>query len=74
MSYELSDRLVVGVASSALFDLTESDAYFREHGELAYRQYQDEHIAQDQHLTGAAEHIAGVHIPYGIANEQGSDA
>lgn len=45
MAYELSDRLVVGVASSALFDLTESDAYFREHGELAYREYQDEHIA-----------------------------
>ncbi len=45
MAYELSDRLVVGVASSALFDLTESDAYFREHGELAYRKYQDDHIA-----------------------------
>lgn len=35
---------MVGVASSALFDLDESDAYFREHGELAYRVYQDEHI------------------------------
>lgn len=46
MAYELSDRLVVGVASSALFDLDESDAFFREHGELAYRQYQDEHIAE----------------------------
>lgn len=44
MAYELTDRLVVGVASSALFDLTESDAYFREHGEVAYRAYQDEHI------------------------------
>lgn len=44
MAYELADRLVVGVASSALFDLSESDAYFQEHGELAYRQYQDEHI------------------------------
>lgn len=44
-AYELSDRLVVGVASSALFDLTESDAYFNEHGELAYRKYQDKHIA-----------------------------
>lgn len=44
MAYELSDRLVVGVASSALFDLTESDTYFREHGETAYRAYQDDHI------------------------------
>lgn len=44
MTYELTDRLVVGVASSALFDLAESDAYFREHGEIAYRQYQDDHL------------------------------
>lgn len=44
MAYELDDRLVVGVASSALFDLTESDAYFREHGELAYREYQDNNL------------------------------
>ncbi|MFT3971247.1 MAG: 5'-nucleotidase [Micropruina sp.] len=35
---------MVGVASSALFDLTESDAYFKEHGEAAYREYQDDHI------------------------------
>lgn len=46
MACELADRLVVGVASSALFDLTDSDAYFREHGELAYREYQDEHLAE----------------------------
>lgn len=44
MPYELSDRLVVGVASSALFDLTESDSYFRDNGELKYRTYQDERI------------------------------
>lgn len=44
MSYDLTNRLVVGVASSALFDLTESDAYFIEHGESAYRSYQDEHL------------------------------
>jgi len=24
---------------------------------------------QDLHLTGAAQHVAGVHIPYGVANE-----
>ncbi|WP_342773636.1 5'-nucleotidase [Nocardioides aurantiacus] len=39
MAYELENRLVVGVASSALFDLTESDAYFRKYGEMAYREY-----------------------------------
>lgn len=48
MPYELENRLVVGVASSALFDLEESDAFFREHGEEAYRKYQDERI--DDHL------------------------
>ncbi|MEX0427888.1 5'-nucleotidase [Nocardioides sp. DS6] len=44
MAYNLDDRLVIGVASSALFDLAESDAYFREHGEEAYRRYQEERI------------------------------
>lgn len=28
MSYDLNDKLVVAVASSALFDLTESDKVF----------------------------------------------
>lgn len=53
MAYELADRLVVGVASSALFDLAESDAYFRQKGEEAYRHYQDEHI-DDRLLPGVA--------------------
>lgn len=44
MAYELNNRLVVGVASSALFDLTESDAYFQEHKEEKYRIYQKERI------------------------------
>ncbi len=44
MPYDLHDRLVVGVASSALFDLSESGAYFKEHGEAKYRIYQDERI------------------------------
>ncbi|WP_144276327.1 5'-nucleotidase [Demequina sp. NBRC 110053] len=43
-AYDLSGRLVVGVASSALFDLTESDAYFREHGVAAYSEYQDRNV------------------------------
>jgi len=45
MPYELDSRLVVGVASSALFDLQESDKVFRLEGESAYREYQEEHIA-----------------------------
>lgn len=40
MAYDLDKRLVVGLASSALFDLTESDRIFRESGESAYRDYQ----------------------------------
>ncbi|MGW6841781.1 5'-nucleotidase [Streptomyces sp. NPDC054958] len=44
MRYDLSDRLVVGIASSALFDLTDGDAVFREQGEDAYRTYQETHV------------------------------
>lgn len=42
MPYELKDRLVVGVASSAMFDLTESDKIFRTDGEEKYRKYQED--------------------------------
>lgn len=44
MPYSLENRLVVGVASSALFDLTDSDAFFQQHSEEEYRQYQDDLI------------------------------
>ena len=53
MPYELENRLVVGVASSALFDLAESDDYFRKYGEDDYRRYQDKHI-DDRLLPGVA--------------------
>lgn len=36
--------LVIGVASSALFDLGESDRIFREEGVEAYERYQNEHL------------------------------
>jgi 5'-nucleotidase len=42
--YDLSNRLVVGVASSAVFDLTESDTVFRQQGEEEYRKYQEAHL------------------------------
>lgn len=47
--YSLQDKLVVAVASSALFDLTESDRVFREQGEDAYRAHQRER--EDQVLA-----------------------
>lgn len=46
MAYELADKLVVGIASSALFNLKESDDVFREQGEDAYRRYQEENLDQ----------------------------
>lgn len=44
MAYRLDNRLVIGIASSALFDLTASDTFFRAHGEDAYRKYQADRI------------------------------
>ncbi|MFB6614076.1 5'-nucleotidase [Streptomyces sp. NPDC056367] len=44
MRYDLAGRLVIGIASSALFDLTDCDAVFRERGEDAYRAYQEAHV------------------------------
>ncbi|RRR25596.1 5'-nucleotidase [Schaalia georgiae] len=41
---DLERALVVGVASSALFDLEASDAVFRQDGEQKYREYQRDHI------------------------------
>ncbi len=40
MPYVLTNRLVVGLASSALFDLDESDHVFKTEGGQAYRKYQ----------------------------------
>ncbi|MDD2899817.1 MAG: 5'-nucleotidase [Desulfuromonadaceae bacterium] len=53
MPYELSNKLVIGLASSALFDLDESDAIFRTDGPEVYRAFQRD----NQHLplkTGVA--------------------
>lgn len=44
MSYDLEKRLVIGVASSAMFDLHEADSIFRNKGEEEYRKYQAENI------------------------------
>lgn len=51
--YDLANKLVIGLASSALFDLDESDAIFRTGGPEAYRAFQRKH--QDIPLkTGVA--------------------
>lgn len=42
MAYELDDKLVIGIASSALFDLSESDQVFRKKGTVEYRKFQRE--------------------------------
>ncbi|MDP0589300.1 MAG: 5'-nucleotidase [Candidatus Endonucleobacter bathymodioli] len=44
MEYPIDEKLVIGVASSALFDLSESDKVFKEGGEDKYRKYQRENI------------------------------
>ncbi len=43
MLYQIEDKFVIAVASSALFDLDEADKIFREKGEEEYRKYQREH-------------------------------
>ena len=43
MSYPIEEKLVIAVAASALFELDEADAVFREKGVRAYRDYQRTH-------------------------------
>ena len=40
VNLSIEDKLVIGIASSALFDLSESDALFQREGEEGYRKYQ----------------------------------
>ena len=44
MASELDNRLVIGVASSAVFDLRESDAVFKSQGEEEYRKFQEQNL------------------------------
>lgn len=44
MPYELDNRLVIGVASSAVFDLHDSDSVFKSQGEERYRKYQEKNL------------------------------
>jgi 5'-nucleotidase len=45
MPYPIEHKLVIGIASSALFDLTASHQVYLEHGAEAYRKYQEEQLA-----------------------------
>jgi len=38
------NKLIIAIASSALFDLTDSDKIFKEKGELAYRKFQNKNV------------------------------
>jgi 5'-nucleotidase len=44
MAYTLDNRLVIGVASSAMFDLSDSDAVFKRDGEALYRKFQEKNL------------------------------
>lgn len=44
MAYELENKLVIAVASSALFDLSESDKIFNEKGVEEYEKHQKENL------------------------------
>lgn len=44
MAYPIEKKLVIAIASSALFDLSESDKVFKEQGEEAYRKFQEKNL------------------------------
>lgn len=44
MAFDISQKLVIGVASSALFDLTGSHQVYLEQGAEHYRSYQEQHL------------------------------
>jgi 5'-nucleotidase len=44
MAYEIENKLVIGIASSALFDLTESHQVYLDSGAEEYRQYQERNL------------------------------
>jgi 5'-nucleotidase len=43
MAYPIENKLVIGIASSALFDLSESHQIYLDSGAEAYRKYQEQH-------------------------------
>jgi len=45
MSFELEEKLVIAIASSALFDLSESDKIFQKEGVKKYEEYQKSNLS-----------------------------
>ena len=43
MAYELDNRLVIGISTRALFDLSLENEIFEKEGVESYRKYQTEH-------------------------------
>ncbi|MCL3779503.1 5'-nucleotidase [Prolixibacteraceae bacterium JC049] len=43
-AYPIDRKLVIGIASSALFDLSESDKIYQEKGIVEYRKFQESHL------------------------------
>ena len=76
MPYPIEQKLVIAVASSALFDLKESDRVFRQEGEQAYRQYQEAHLQklEDQALADDPDYrrILNVLKPHMFFDDQRS--
>ncbi|MFD6636275.1 5'-nucleotidase [Micromonospora chalcea] len=72
MAYSLQNRLVIGIASSALFDLAASDKVFREHGEEEYRKYQEENLEQPLNPGVAFPFIKRLLSLNELADEDGS--
>lgn len=54
MPYPIENKLVIAVASSALFNLIESDSVFKTQGESVYREYQKKililHLKKESHF------------------------
>lgn len=44
MGFQIEHKLVIGVASSALFDLSESHQVYQDEGPEEYRKYQEQHL------------------------------
>ena len=44
MPYSVEGKIVIAISSSALFDMSESDKIFREHGLVAYKEHQRQNI------------------------------
>lgn len=44
MAFPIDNKFVIAVASSALFDLSESDSIFKQYGESRYREYQAKNL------------------------------